>query len=139
VPTFFQPFTALPEGQAPRVFEPEASSGLLQVSPPYPRGRLHRSRMFIMSRLVCDYVHRIVLQFYVYFSIFLPSCGQLIFLYPASCLSCATLSQADLLEVPASYLGSFGYFLAQGPVLPNDYPSKKLMLMGGPECAAYLA
>jgi hypothetical protein len=86
--------------------------------------------MFIMPRLVCDYVHRIVLQFYVCFCIVLPSCGQLLFLYPASYPSCAILSQTGLLEVIASYLGSFGYFLAQGHVLSNGYASEKLMLMG---------
>jgi hypothetical protein len=37
-----------------------------------------------------------------------------------------------LVEVPATYLGSIGYFLAQGPVLLNGCSSKKLMLMGGP-------
>jgi hypothetical protein len=36
-----------------------------------------------------------------------------------------------LLEVPATYLGSFGYFLARGPVLLNGCSSEKLMLMGG--------
>jgi hypothetical protein len=39
--------------------------------------------------------------------------------------------QAGLVEVPATYLGSIGYFLAQGPVLLNGCSSKKLMLMGG--------
>jgi hypothetical protein len=86
--------------------------------------------MFIMPHPVCDYVHRIVLQFFVCFCIVLPSCGQLLFLCPDSYPSCATLSQAGLLEVPTSYLGSFGYFLARGPVLSNGYPSEKQMLMG---------
>jgi hypothetical protein len=70
------------------------------------------------------------------FAYFYP--GQLLFLCPASCPSYATLSQAGLLEIPVSYLGSFGYFPARGPVLPNGYPSEKVMLMGGPEYVAYL-
>jgi hypothetical protein len=35
-----------------------------------------------------------------------------------------------LFEVPATYLGSLGYFLTWGPVLPNDCSSEKLMLNG---------
>jgi hypothetical protein len=35
-----------------------------------------------------------------------------------------------LLEVPAIYLGSLGYFLARGPVLLNGCSSEKPMLMG---------
>jgi hypothetical protein len=35
----------------------------------------------------------------------------------------------DLLEVPMTYLGSVGYFLACGPVLPNGCSSERLMLM----------
>jgi hypothetical protein len=41
------------------------------------------------------------------------------------------MSQAGLLEVHAIYLVSLGYFLAQGPVLPNDCSMEKLMLNGG--------
>jgi hypothetical protein len=33
--------------------------------------------------------------------------------------------------VPATYLGSLSYFLARGPVLPNDCSLEKLMLNGG--------
>jgi hypothetical protein len=44
---------------------------------------------------------------------------------------CAILLQAGLLEVPVTYLGSFGYFLARGPVLLNDCSSEKLILTGG--------
>jgi hypothetical protein len=40
------------------------------------------------------------------------------------------VSQAGLLEVPATYLGSLGYFLARSLVLPNGCSSKKLMLNG---------
>jgi hypothetical protein len=36
----------------------------------------------------------------------------------------------SLLEVPVTYLGSFGYFLARGPVLLNGCSSEKLMLTG---------
>jgi hypothetical protein len=44
-----------------------------------------------------------------------------------------------LLEVPVTNLGSLGYFLTLGSVLPNGCSSEKLMLNGGPECAACLA
>jgi hypothetical protein len=52
-----------------------------------------------------------------FMSVFLhvyPSCGQLIFSCLVSSLSCIILSQADLLEVSMTYLGSIGYFLARG-------------------------
>jgi hypothetical protein len=65
------------------------------------------------------------------FYIFLPSCGPLLSLYPASSSSCVILSQAGLVEVPATYLGSLGYFFAWGPVLPNACSIEKLMLNGG--------
>jgi hypothetical protein len=65
------------------------------------------------------------------FCVFLPSCGQSLSLYPASSSSCAILPQAGLLEVPAINLGSLGYFLTWGPVLPNGCFSEKLMLNGG--------
>jgi hypothetical protein len=68
-----------------------------------------------------------------------PSCGQLLSPCLTSGSSCAILSQAGLLEVPATYLGSFGYFLARGPVLLNGCSSEKLMLTGGSEFTAYLA
>jgi hypothetical protein len=54
--------------EEPRDLEPEASYGLLQVSLPHPRGGLQRCHMFIMTRLVCNYVHRIVLQFFPAFA-----------------------------------------------------------------------
>jgi hypothetical protein len=60
-------------------------------------------------------IHRIVLQFYVCFCISLFSCGRLLFLCSASCSSCATLSWADLLEVPASYLDHLVIFLPGVP------------------------
>jgi hypothetical protein len=59
------------------------------------------------------------------FCVFLPSCGQLLSPCPATSLSCAILSQAGLLEVHATYLGSLDYFLGQGPVLPNGCSSEK--------------
>jgi hypothetical protein len=65
------------------------------------------------------------------FCIFLPSCGQSLSLCPTSSSSCAILSQVGLLKVPVTNLGSLGYFLAWGPVLPNGCSSKKLMLNGG--------
>jgi hypothetical protein len=37
-----------------------------------------------------------------------------------------------------TYVGSFGYFLARGSMLLNDYSLEKLMLNGGPEYAACL-
>jgi hypothetical protein len=80
-----------------------------------------------------------VLQFYVYFLHVYPLCGQLLFTCLTSSLSCAILSQAGLLEVPVTYLWSFGYFLIRDPVLLNDYSMEKLMLNGGLECAACLA
>jgi hypothetical protein len=69
-----------------------------------------------MSHPVCNYVHMIVLQFYVCFLHIYPSCGQLLFPCLATSSSYVILSQAGLLEVPATYLGSLGYFLARGPV-----------------------
>jgi nitrate reductase gamma subunit len=52
--------------------------------------------------------------------------------------SCVILSQAGLLEVPAAYQGSLGYFLAQSLLLLNGYSSERLMLTGDPECALCL-
>jgi hypothetical protein len=56
------------------------------------------------------------------------SCGQLLSSCLASSLSCAIVSQAGLLEVPATYLGSFGYFCARGLLLLNGFSLEKLML-----------
>jgi hypothetical protein len=141
VPRFLQPLTAMLEGRAPqtpRVLKPESSSGLLQVSLPYPKGGLRNCHVFIMPHSVCIYLHKIVLQFCLFLRIY-PSCGKL----PFSCLafssSCAILSQAGLLEVPAAYRGSLGYFLARSLLLLNDCSSERLMLTeGGAECAACL-
>jgi hypothetical protein len=92
-----------------------------------------------MPRPVCNYVHRIVLQFYVCFYAFIPH--VVIYLFPCLTfsLSCAVLSHAGLLEVPAAYLGSLGYFLTRGLVLLNVCSSERLMLTGGPECVSCLA
>jgi hypothetical protein len=96
--------------------------------------------VFIMLHPICNYVHRIVLQFYVYlFYIFLPSCGQSLSLCPASSSSCTILSQAGLLEVPATNLSSIGYFLTWGPVLLNGCSSEKLMLNGGSRVCSLLS
>jgi hypothetical protein len=38
-----------------------------------------------------------------------------------------------------TYLGTLDYFLTLGLMLLNGWSSKKLMLLGGLECAAYLA
>jgi hypothetical protein len=73
------------------------------------------------------------------FCVFLPSCGQLLSLCPASNSTCAILSQAGLLEVPATYMGSLGYFLARDPVLPNGCSLEKLMLNGGSRVCSLLS
>jgi hypothetical protein len=73
------------------------------------------------------------------FCVFLPSCGQLLSLYPASNSSCAILLQAGLLEVPATYMGSLGYFLTRDPVLPNGCSSEKLMLNEGSRVCSLLS
>jgi hypothetical protein len=68
-------FTAPSERRAPeasRVLEPMASSGLLQVSTPQSRGGFRMHHVLIMPRPVCNYVHRIVLQFYIAFYVFIP-------------------------------------------------------------------
>jgi hypothetical protein len=44
---------------------------------------------------------------------------------------CAILSQVGLPEIPATYLGSLCYILAQGLLLLNGYPSERLILKGG--------
>jgi hypothetical protein len=67
-----QSFTTPFEGralEATRVLESEVSSSLFQVSPPHPRDGLRRRHVFIIPRPLCNYVHRIVLQFYVCFYI----------------------------------------------------------------------
>jgi hypothetical protein len=87
--------------------------------------------VFIIPHPVRNYVHRIVLPFYIYFCIFLPSRGQLLSLCPASSLSCAILLQVGLVKVPVTYLVSLDYFLARGLVLLNGCSSEKLMLDGG--------
>jgi hypothetical protein len=61
------------------------------------------------------------------------------FLCLVSNSSCAILSQAGLLEVPATYLRSLGYFLARGPVLLDDCSSEKLMLNGGSRVCSLLS
>jgi hypothetical protein len=114
------------------------SSGLLQASSPYPMGGLRWYRVFLMPHPIRNYVHRIVLLFYVYFNVFLLSCGQSLSLCPASSSSCSIMSQAGLLEVPTTNLGSFGYFVTWGPVLLNSCYSKKLMLMGGSKVCCLL-
>jgi hypothetical protein len=53
------------------------------------------------------------------FCVILLSCGLSLSLCPASSSSYAILPQAGLLEVPVTNLGSLGYFLAGGPMLPN--------------------
>jgi hypothetical protein len=83
-----------------------------------------------MPHLVCNYVHKIMLHFYVYFLHFLTIMWLIAFLCLASSSSYALLSQTSLLEVPMTYLGSLGYYLARGLMLLNDYSSKKLMLYG---------
>jgi hypothetical protein len=84
--------------------------------PPPPRGRLWRRHKFIMPHAVSNYVHRIMLQFYVSFCVFISHVVSYIFPCLTSCSSCVILSQASLLEVPVTYLGSIGYFLARDSV-----------------------
>jgi hypothetical protein len=88
---------------------------------------------------ICNYVHRIVLQFYIYFLHVYSSCGQFLFPFLASSSSYAILSQASLLEVPSTYLESLGYFLARDTVLSNGCSLEKLMLNGGSRVCSLLS
>jgi hypothetical protein len=92
-----------------------------------------------MPRPVCIYVYKIVLQFYVCFYTFISHVVRYLFPCLAFSSSCAILSQAGLLEVPAAYQGSLGYFLARSLLLLNGYSSERLMLTGGLQCATCLA
>jgi hypothetical protein len=71
-----------------------------------------------------------MLQFYTCFYTFIPHVVR----YLSPCLafssSCAILTPAALLEVPAAYLGSLGYFLAWGLLLLNGCSLGRLMIMG---------
>jgi hypothetical protein len=87
--------------------------------------------MFILPHPICNYVHRIMLQFCLFLHIY-PSCGQILSPCLTSGLSCAILSQAGLLEVLATYLGVLWLFSCSGPVLLNGCSLEKVMLMGGP-------
>jgi hypothetical protein len=88
-----------------------------------------------MPHPICIYVYKIVLQFYVYFCVFIPHVVS----YLSPCLlfslSCAIQSQAGLLEVPAAYRGSLGYFLSRSLMLLNGCSSKRLMLTGSSVCS----
>jgi hypothetical protein len=98
--------------------------------------------MFIMPRPICIYVYKIVLQFYICFYAFIPHVVSYLILRLTFSSSCATLSQASLLEVSAAYRGSLGYFLTRSLLLLNGCSSERLMLTGGgggPECAVFLA
>jgi hypothetical protein len=86
--------------------------------------------VFIMPRSIYIYVHKIMLQFYVCFYAFITHVVSYLFPYLTFSLSCAILSQADLLEVPAAYQESLGYFISRSLLLLNDCSSKMLMLMG---------
>jgi hypothetical protein len=66
--------------------------------------------------LFCNYVHKIMLLFYVCFYIFLTLMWYVAFPCLASCPNYAILSQKGQLDVPATYLGSLSYFPACGPV-----------------------
>jgi hypothetical protein len=72
--------------------------------------------------LFCNYVHKIMLRFYVCFCIFLTLMWYVAFLCLSSCLCYATLLQAGLLEVPVTYLGSLSYFSSWGNMLPDGLP-----------------
>jgi hypothetical protein len=81
--------------------------------------------MFIMPHPICNYVLlKIVLQFYVCFYTFIPHVVSYLFPYLTYSSSCVILSQAGLLEVSMTYLGSLGYFLAWGLVLLMAAPQK---------------
>jgi hypothetical protein len=72
-----------------------------------------------MPRLVCIYVNKIVLQFYVCFYAFIPHVVSYLFPCLAFSSSCAILSQTGLLEVLTVYQGSLGYFLVWSLLLLN--------------------
>jgi hypothetical protein len=77
-----------------------------------------------------------------FMSIFLhayPLCVQLLFPCLTTSLSFAMLSQAGLLEVHVTYLGSLGYFFTRGPVLSNDCSLEKLMLNRGSRVCSLLS
>jgi hypothetical protein len=76
-----------------------------------------------MLHPVCICVPKIVLQFYVYFCAFIPHVVSYLFPYLTFSLSCEILSQAGLLEVPATYRGSLDYFLAQSLLLLRWAPT----------------
>jgi hypothetical protein len=86
--------------------------------------------VFIMPRPVCIYVHRSVLQFYVCFCAFIPHVVSYLFPCLIFSSSCAILSQAGLLEGPAAYRGSLGYFLTRSLLLLNGCSLERLMLTG---------
>jgi hypothetical protein len=65
------------------------------------------------------------------FAYFYPHVVSCLSLCPVSSLSCAILSQAGLLEVPATYLGSLVIFLLGVRCCRMTVPQKKLMLHGG--------
>jgi hypothetical protein len=67
--------------------------------------------MSIVPHPVCNYVHRIVLQFYVCFCAFISHVVSYLFPCLTFGLSCAILSQAGLLEVPTAYMGPLIIFL----------------------------
>jgi hypothetical protein len=95
--------------------------------------------VFIMPHPFCIYVHKIVLQFYVCFCAFIHHMVSYLFPYLVFSLSCAILSQAALLELPAVYRGSLGYFLARSLLLLNGRSSKRLMLTGGSRVCSLLS
>jgi hypothetical protein len=64
---------------------------------------------------------------------------SVVFLCLASSLSCAIQSQAGLLVVPVTYLGSLGYYIARGPVLLNGSSLEKLMLYEGSRVCSLLS
>jgi hypothetical protein len=55
---------------------------------------------------------KLCFKFYVCFCIPLTLMWSIVFLCLTSCSNYAILLQAGLLEVPVSYMGSLGYFLA---------------------------
>jgi hypothetical protein len=102
------------------------------------RGRLRRCPEFILPRPVCNYIYRIMLQFMSLFAYLSLMWSVTFFMFCLWFELCNPVA-SGLLQVPATYLGSFGYFLSQDPVLLNGCSSEKQMLTGGPECTACLA
>jgi hypothetical protein len=74
--------------------------------------------VFVMPRPICNYIYIIVLQFYVCFA-YLSLMWQVTFSLSHLWFELCNPIVGGQLEVPVTYLGSLGYFLAQGLMLLN--------------------